>query len=235
MKGKLFLLPNLLDKSGCHTLFFPKSVDLAVQKLDGLIAESEKEARAFLKRFTFLGKTFRDVSICLFNEHVQEVDDLLQPMRQGQTWGLISDVGLPIIADPGYQLVRRAYDFAIEVEVFIGPTSVITALMYSGLPSQVFAFHGYFPRKCESELKLFEQRSKEEGLTQIFIEAPYRNQKMHELLLRTLDEKTQLCVARNLTFPTQGVETHLVGSWRRRTLPNIDKGPAVYLFNAKGN
>jgi len=230
LKGKLFLLPNLLNKEAHPDVFFPASVSRAAQKLDGLIAESEKEGRAFLKR---LGVPFRETPIHLLNKHHREYDKLLQPIRKGETWGLISDAGLPIIADPGYQLVARARDFNIAIQAFVGPSSIILSLMLSGLPSQNFAFHGYLPRHPEKRLQDLELRSREEEATQLFIEAPFRNDRLLQKLLETLEDSTRLCVAWDLTFPTQGVETHLVAEWKKRTLPSLHKKPAIFLLCAQ--
>jgi len=232
MKGELLLLPNLLNKEASHELYLPTSVDRAIDTLQGLICESEKEARAYLKRFKLSGgRTFRDIPLAVFNEHSEEVDPLLEPMKRGEKWGLISDAGLPVLADPGYQLVRRASDFGIRVKAFVGPSSLIQALLLSGLPGQRFSFHGYVPkRNPEEKLRQMEMRSKEEQMTQIMIEAPYRNEKLMETLLATLSEDTLLCVAWDLTLPTQGVETHTIRAWRKRSMPSIHKRPAIFLF-----
>lgn len=227
MPGQLLLLPNLLDKEADHRLFLPSNVDHAVQSLNGLIAENEKEGRAYLKRF---GVAVQGFPIKLLNEHTQDIEELLLPMKNGQRWGLISDAGLPVLADPGYLLVRRARQLGIAIEVFIGPSSLILALMLSGLPAQRFAFHGYFPYEPEKALKKMEERSKEEKATQIFIEAPYRNEKAINMLLSSLSDSTTLCIAWDLTMPTQGVETYAVKDWKKRLLPSIHKHPAVFLF-----
>lgn len=227
MPGQLYLLPNLLDKEADHRLFLPSSVDQAVQSLNGLIAENEKEGRAYLKRF---GIPVQGFPIKLLNEHSQEIEELLLPMKNGERWGLISDAGLPVLADPGYQLVRRARQLGIAIEAFIGPSSLILALMLSGLPAQRFAFHGYFPYEPGQTLKKWEERSKEEKATQIFMETPYRNEKALNALISTLSDSTLLCVAWDLTMPTQGVETYPIKDWKKRLLPNIHKHPAVFLF-----
>lgn len=228
MKGKLYLLPNLLNKEANHEVFLPSSVPRAVSKLDGLIAESEKEGRAYLKRFD---APFRQMPIHLLNKHHQEIDALLEPIRKGQTWGLISDAGLPVIADPGYQLVARAQDFNIAIQAFVGPSSIILALMLSGLPSQRFSFHGYLPHHPEKELAQLEERSRGENATQLFIEAPFRNDPLFKKLLGCLSEGTRLCIAWDLTLPSQGVETHTIAQWKKRTPPQLHKKPAVFLFH----
>lgn len=227
-KGQLLLLPNLLAKEAHHEVFLPKSVDKAVLSLDGLMAESEKEGRAYLKRF---GANFREMPIRPFNEHTQEVDELLAPLQEGEKWGLISDAGLPVIADPGSQLVHRARDFGIIVRAFVGPCSFILALMLSGLPAQRFAFHGYPPRKeTESWIREMEERSRSEVATQLLMVPPYKNQPMLEMLLETLAPETELALAWDLTMPTQGVELYTCGEWKKRNLPNLHKKPAIFLF-----
>lgn len=230
MTKQLLLLPNLLGADLHHELFLPASVDKAVLSLDGLIAENEKEGRAYLKRF---GAPFREMPIALFNKHHQEVDELLKPIREGGTWGLISDAGLPVIADPGYKLVRRARDFGIKVKAFVGPSAPILALMLSGLPAQHFAFYGYLPKKeSEARIQELEQRAKREGATQVVIEAPHRNEQFLEKLLNVLEDETLLSVCWDLTMPTQGVEMHSVGEWKGRSKPKLHKKPAIFLFAA---
>ena len=226
-KGQLLLLPNLLNKELNHELFLPKSVDRAVETIQGLIAEDEKEGRAYLKRFNI---PVQQMPIQVLNEHTKEIDPLLEPMQKGEKWGLISDAGLPILADPGYRIVRRARDLGIIVKVFVGPSSLVHALMLSGLPAQNFAFHGYLPRDFIPVLKLLEERSKNEQATQVFMEVPYRNQKMLEAILATLNDETLFCIAWDLTMQTQGVEMHSIKEWKKRSLPNIDKKPAIFLF-----
>lgn len=233
----LLLLPNLLDPEGTHHRFLPASVDQAVARLDGIIAESEKQARAFLRRFAFPApKTFREVPIRLLNEHTKEaeVEALLEPLLRGECWGVVSDAGLPCLADPGALLVSRARRRGIAIEAFVGPSSLVLALQLSGLPAQAFAFHGYLQKEEAAlikQLQMLEKRSAQERATQLFIEAPYRNQKMLGRLLGTLREETLLCVAWDLTMPTQGVISQSVQLWKKQPqLPSIDKRPAVFLL-----
>jgi 16S rRNA (cytidine1402-2'-O)-methyltransferase len=229
VKGKLLLLPNLLDKESLPDLFFPPSVQRAVLRLDGLVAENQKEGRAFLKR---MKADYRNTPIELLNKHQHDLSALLEPIRKGETWGLISDAGLPVLADPGYQLVARAREFNVTIQPFVGPSSIVIALMVSGLPSQRFAFNGYLPRSPKDQIKKLEKRSRKEWATQVFIEAPFRNGKLLDSLLETLDPSTKLCVAWDLTMPTQGVETHTVSIWKKRCRPTLHNKPAVFLFSA---
>ncbi len=234
----LLLLPNLLAEELPHELFLPKSVDAAVSTIDGLIAENEKSARAFLRRFSYAdGKHFSSIPLKVLNEHTknEELDDLLQPLLKKETWGLISDCGLPCLADPGAQLVLRAKERGVEVKAFVGPSSITLALMLSGLSAQSFAFHGYLPREEDllvRKIRALEKRSQQENETELFIEAPYRNQKLLSKLVETLSEKTYLSVAWDLTLPTEKVITQRIPSWRRNPLPDIAKKPAIFLFKS---
>jgi 16S rRNA (cytidine1402-2'-O)-methyltransferase len=225
----LLLLPNLLSEEASHTLFLPVSVESAVRSLDGLIAESPKGGRYFLRRFC--PETFREIPIELLNEHTpdSQIDALLKPLREGKTWGLVSDCGLPCLADPGAKLVARARQLGIPIQVFAGPSAILFALMLSGLSAQSFAFHGYLEKDQEPLVRQLVNLQKQKS-TQIFIEAPYRNQKMLEQLVKTLSDETQLCVAWDLTLPTQGIVCQPVRVWKKSPLPDINKKPAVFLF-----
>jgi len=230
----LLLLPNLLTETRHHDLFLPPSVDRAVVTLDGLIAESEAGGRRFLSHFP-LEKKVHEIPIALLNEHTpdEDYDFLLEPIKQGERWGLISDAGLPCIADPGSKLVARARKLGIAVQAFVGPCSFVLALMLSGLPGQRFAFHGYLnkePKEREREIRLLQKRAQEDHATQIFMEAPYRNQHLLKSLLDTLPDETDLCVAWDLTLPTQGVVTQKIATWKKIPLPNLEKKPAVFLI-----
>ncbi len=232
-KKALLLLPNLLGEQRHHELFLPASIGRAVKTLDGLIAESEQGGRRFLGLFD-IDKPRHLVPIALLNEHTADtdIDFLLQPLVAGERWGLVSDAGLPCVADPGSKLVRRARQLGIPVQAFVGPSSLMMALMLSGLPGQRFTFRGYLPKESkerQAELRKLEQASAAARATQIFMEAPYRNSATLTDTIATLKENTWLCVVWDLTLPTQGVVSLPVGQWRGMTLPNLDKKPAVYL------
>lgn len=236
LKPALLLLPNVLGDVKHHSLYLPASVDKAVATLDGLIAESPAAGRRFLTRFE-TKKPANEIPVALFNEHTPDadIDFLLEPIRKGERWGLISDGGLPCIADPGAKLVSRANQSGIVVQAFSGPSSLLLALMLSGLPGQRFNFAGYLdkePARRNGEIKAMQRESREGGVTQVFIEAPYRNKHLLESLVETLDSSTKLCVAWDLTLPTQGVLSQKVELWKKSPLPNLDKKAAVFLFNA---
>jgi 16S rRNA (cytidine1402-2'-O)-methyltransferase len=235
-KPALLLLPNLLSEQPHHEVFLPASVDRAVETLDGLIAESETAGRRFLGRFT-TKKPAPEIPIALFNEHTPEdhIDFILEPIRKGERWGLVSDCGLPCIADPGAKVVQRARNSGITVQAFVGPSSILLSLMLSGLPGQKFTFLGYLDKEPEGrkkEVLKLEKISKSEKTTQIFIETPYRNQHTLQTLLDTCNENTFLCVAWDLTLPTQGIVSQQIKLWKKSPLPKLEKKAAIFLLNA---
>lgn len=226
----LYLLPNLLSKNSSPMEQLPVSVNRAVAEIDGLIVEHPKEAHRFLQYF---GR--RDLPFALLNEHTleKEIEGLLEPLRKKETWGLISDAGLPCLADPGSLLVARAHQIGIPVKAFIGPSSLLLALMLSGLQAQRFSFHGYLPREEEKRrqaLKELEMRARREDMTQLFIETPYRNRAMLASALSVLELKTRFVVVVDLTAPTEAVYSFSIADWKKNPLPDIHKRPAVFLL-----
>lgn len=232
-QGKLLLLPNLLDESLSPEMFLPSSVGIAVNSIQGIIAESEKAARRYLRKFVS-HEHMAKLPIRLLNEHTpkEELEDLLLPLRKGEVWGLISDAGLPCIADPGSDLVFLAHSNGIDVETFVGPCSLIMALQLSGFSGQSFTFHGYLPRDSnELEIKLKELEKKTPHTTQIWIEAPYRSAKMLDFLKSILNPTTKLCVAVNLTLPSQKIVSMAIAKWKNFAM-DLQKDPAVFLISS---
>lgn len=225
----LYLLPNLLDETLDHDPFLPISVGEVVASLDGIIAESEKGARRFMKRFT---DKFREIPIRLLNEHTDGIDTLIGPLQKGEKWGLISDAGLPVLADPGARLIRRLHTLNVPIETLPGPSSIVYALQLSGLSAQNFTFHGY-PPKEEKTLKE-KLRTLPKDHTHLFIEAPYRTDKFLKNLVNGLQEETDLSVAWNLTLPSQGVKTQKIAQWKK-LLPALGKVPAVFVIRGKNS
>lgn len=230
MKPALLLLPNLLGNHKHHELFLPPSVDKAVASIHGLIAESVKEGRRYLSRFQ-LEKPPHEIPLALCNRHTRsdEIDFLLEPLKKGERWGIVSDCGLPCLADPGARLVKRARELGIAVKAFVGPSSIVLALMLSGLSGQNFSFHGYLDKNDKQMRKQIQQLERMPA-THIVMERPYQNQKTLEALIETLDESTQLCIAWELTNPDQGILTQSVKLWRKSPLPNLEKRNALFLF-----
>lgn len=214
----LILLPNLIAEN-TETAAFPPYLFEKMKTLTRLIAESEKEGRRYLKRFSLT------LPILLLNEHTTDLSPLTAPLKEGATVGLISDAGLPCLADPGYQLVAWARQNNLPVEALVGPSSIVLAIMLSGLPSQSFAFHGYLPYKLDHSFK------PERGTLHLYIEAPYRNRKTFEKLIGILHKDTRLGVAVDLMSPTQLVDVRRVSEWK--AAPDIDKRPAIFLIYVK--
>jgi 16S rRNA (cytidine1402-2'-O)-methyltransferase len=233
MPGKLIILPNVLEESLGTDPFLPAGVGVAVQEIVGLIAESEKSGRRFLRRFLSHEEMNRR-TLQMLNEHTEPkaLADLLAPLERGETWGLISDAGLACIADPGSDLVALANQKGVRVETFAGPSSLMMALQLSGFCGQRFTFHGYLPKELpdlEKKIKEMEARSKNE--TQIWIEAPYRSQKMLEFLKAHLSANTRLCVAASLTTADQKVLSQPISAWKDSSF-SLGKEPAVFLLDS---
>lgn len=230
----LILLPNLLDESSDPDLYLPKNLKNILLSLDGLFAESEKSARHFLLKF-LSKEEFNKIKIKLLNEHTKEeeiktfIKDILN-----QRWGLISDAGLPCIADPGSMLVKFAHQNNIEVQALSGPSSIFLSLMLSGLYAQKFSFLGYLPREephLIKEIKFLENESFKQKSTQIFIEAPYRADKLFEILKKHLRDTTLLSISINLTSKDQRVVTKTIKEMKKINLV-IGKNPAIFLFQS---
>lgn len=225
----LYLLPNLLDDELDHTPFLPPSVGEIVPHLDGFIVESEKLGRKFLKRFV---DQIQDIPVRVLNEHTtpDEVDLLAAPLQKGEKWGLLSDAGLPVLADPGARLIRRLHGLKIPVHTFPGPSSIIYALQLSGLSAQSFTFHGYLPRKPHDLENFFKYLRSNH--THLCIEAPYRTDKLLKTLLAKLPHDAHLSVSWDLTLPSEGILTQKVSAWKKK-VPTLGKVPAVFVFRCE--
>ena len=232
----LYLFPNVLFEEQDHHDFFPTSVEKAVYSIRGLIAEDEKNARKFLKRFTFSdGRTFRDIPIKVLSEHTaaKEIPELIQMIKSEGDFGLITDCGLPCLADPGALLVAKAAEQNIKVKTFAGPSSIVMALQLSGFYAQQFTFLGYLPRdetQLVQKLKEIEKQASL-GIVQLFIEAPYRNQKLLEMMIKTLAPHIKLCVACDLTHENEEVVTLSVAKWKGKDTIVYNKRQVVFLIS----
>jgi 16S rRNA (cytidine1402-2'-O)-methyltransferase len=238
--GTLYLLPVPLlaaetPEEAAHLLAtLPSSVILRTRALRHFVVEAAKSARAFLK-LVEMPSPLRELDIKELNEHTPkaEVEALLAPLLAGQDLGLLSEAGCPAIADPGAALVALAHTRGIKVVPLVGPSSLLLALMASGLDGQRFAFHGYLPAKAEaraSSIRELERESAKKQQTQIFIETPYRNQALFADLLRVANPATRLCVAVDLTASAEFIETHSILAWRKRAIPPLERRPAVFLL-----
>ena len=218
----LHLLPNLLDAGASPELNFVQGLDKIVNNLDGFLVEHPKEARKFLKHFDFA--TLREKPMEILDKRTDNFDELIDPLKKGESWGVLSDAGLPCLADPGSKLVAYARENGIAVKAYPGPCSMILALMLSGLDSQRFAFQGYLPRQIDQTIR-------KNTITQVFIETPYKNQRSFETLLEVLHDPDLLSIACDLTLPSQEVITLPVREWKKKVGRfDFHKRPAIFLI-----
>lgn len=230
-KGKLYLIPTRLgDNAPLEVL--PISIKRIIENVDYYIVENEKTARRFIKKISS-GKSQASLKINILNKFTKETElpDYLNPCLEGNNVGLLSEAGCPAIADPGAEIVKIAHQKEIQVVPLVGPSSILLALMSSGMNGQSFAFNGYLPiEKSErkSALKQLEQLSFEKKQTQIFIETPYRNNKMLQDICASLNEHTRVCVACDITLPTEYIKTQTVKGWKR-TAVDLHKRPAIFI------
>lgn len=230
----LHLLPNLLGPTDDPSLFLPSSVFNALKEIQGLFAESERNAYRFLALF---GEEAKKLPVKLVNEHTrkEEIEGLLKPLLNGESWGLISDAGLPSIGDPGDCLVASAHRHHLKVKAYVGPSSITLALLLSGLPANRFFFHHYLPIEREERKKSLlhlETLSRKEKATQIFIETPYRNDEMIKECVNNLDPHTLFAVVSNITLPTEKVTVANIKTWKTLEL-SLKKIPAVFLLYSR--
>lgn len=214
----------------------PQEVIQLAQGLETFVVENEKTARRFLG-LVKTAKPVRELTLLTLNEHTTDTDlpALLAPLLAGQDVGLMSEAGCPGIADPGARLAALAHRKNIRVAPLVGPSSILLALMGSGLNGQRFAFLGYLPSDKQARIqriKDIERQSRQQQETQIFIETPYRNQHLLEDMLAHCAAETRLCIARNISLPTELIVSKPIKDWKKSELPELHKQPTVFLLLA---
>lgn len=230
--GKLYLIPCPLgDTPPLEVL--PLSVRKAVEEIDYYIVEHEKDARRFIKNLV-PKKSQPNLDIQTINKFTDpsEIPSMLHPCFKGNHIGIISDAGCPGIADPGAAVVEEAHRNGIKVVPLVGPSSLLLALMASGMNGQNFAFNGYLPidrQDRKKELKRLERLSEERGQAQLFIETPYRNNQMLDSMLGALKSETKICVACDITLPTEYIRTQSVDQWKK-TKVDLNKRPTLFIL-----
>lgn len=230
--GKLYLIPTTLgDTPPLEVL--PLSVKKIIEQTDEFIVENEKSARAFIKRIT-PKKPQPKLILHILNKHTDPADlpAYLNACERGKPVGILSEAGVPGIADPGAEIVAMAHKRGIRVVPLVGPSSILMAMMGSGLNGQNFAFNGYLPidnQERRKEIKRLERLSQELQQAQSFIETPYRNTAMLEELTKTLHDQTQLCVACDISLPSEYIITQPIVEWRQN-LPDLHKRPAIFII-----
>ncbi len=240
MTGILYLVPNTLGTGNADSLaaVLPQGVCAQAAQLTYYIGENAKATRAFLKRIG-TEHAIQNIEIRELNVHTPaaQIHALLAPIIAGTDGGLVSDAGCPAVADPGALLVRYAHQCGVRVVPLVGPSSILLALMASGLNGQSFTFHGYLPVNANERvraLQTLEKHSCETQQTQIFIETPYRNQALLDALLTHCAASTQLCVAVDLTLPGECIVSRAVSQWKTELI-DVCKRPAIFLMLAAEN
>lgn len=235
MPGALWLLPVALGDTPWE-IYLPPATREAACHLTHFVAENAKTARAELKR---IGHPIplRELMIEQLPEKpsANDIEQLMLPLTQEHDVGLMSEAGCPAVADPGALLVRRAHELGITVKPLVGPSSLVLALMASGLDGQRFAFHGYLPARepeRSAHIIALEKESAGKRQTQIFIEAPYRNTALFEALLTAAQPQTRLCLATDLTLADESISTRRIREWKNIPAPQLDKRPTVFLLLA---
>lgn len=235
-KGALYLVPVSLGESPlANTL--PSGATAQVHTISHFVVENPKAARAEIKRLQH-PMPIQDLSIDPLPKHPGSaaLRQLLRPALDGHDIGLMSDAGVPAVADPGALLVREAHQLGLRVVPLVGPSSLLLGLMASGLDGQRFAFHGYLPVK-EGEranaIRALEKESRQKHQTQLFIETPYRNEQMFKSILQAASPETRLCVARGVTTAEEWIQTRSIAEWKRAAPPLLDRVPTVFLLLAE--
>jgi 16S rRNA (cytidine1402-2'-O)-methyltransferase len=232
-KGTVYLIPSLLDENGINAI--PSYIIAAVKNCQVFFVENERTARRYLKQL------WKEIVIDDYEWHTihkaeQEVQNVFKErLKQGKTVGIISEAGCPGVADPGQLLISVAQEMNAEVKPLVGPSSILLALMASGMNGQQFQFIGYLPIDNHERIKVIkelETESQKKRTTQIFIETPYRNNQLTEALLKNCKSSSRLCIACDLTGTTEWIKTKTIADWKKESV-DIHKRPAIFLLLAE--
>ena len=230
--GNLYLIPTTLGESGT-SLVIPSDVSAIVKEIRHFIVENIRTARRYLRKID-PQLNIDELQFFELNQHTDSriTEEYLQPILDGFDMGIISEAGCPGIADPGAEVVRHAHLKQIRVIPLVGPSSILLSLMASGMNGQNFAFIGYIPVKPAERIKAIKEIEKRSGIekqTQIFIEAPYRNTQLISDLISTLNDQTRLCIACDITLPSEYIKTQTVAQWKKGVV-DVNKRPAIFLI-----
>jgi 16S rRNA (cytidine1402-2'-O)-methyltransferase len=233
-KGRLYLIPAPLSDSDLND-YIPARVRDIVNSLKYFVVEDLRTARRYISKLK-IDTPIDELNFSLFNEHtdIKSISSLLNPVFQGYDLGLLSDAGMPCIADPGEELVRIAHSNGVTVIPLVGPSSIFLALAASGLSGEKFSFEGYLPAKTPDLIKIvrkLEQQSRQENQSKIFIETPYRSAKIFETILNICSPDTFVCVACNITSSDEFIQTRQVKEWKKN-IPELNKKPCIFILQA---
>ncbi|MDD4150587.1 MAG: SAM-dependent methyltransferase [Bacteroidales bacterium] len=229
---KLYLIPNVIGDIE-PKLVVPENLPMLIESLQHYIVEDIRNARRYLRKLS-KNIIIDDLHFYELNKHIDDaqISTYLDVCKNGNNVGLISEAGLPCIADPGSVIVRMAHQKGIKVVPITGPSSIFLALMASGLNGQNFAFNGYLPVDSNSKnrkLRELEYKSQKEGQTQIFMDTPYRNNKMLDDIISSLNPNNYLCIAVNITCEDEMIETRKISDWAK-TKPDLHKKPCIFII-----
>ena len=232
-QGKLILIPNLIGENNFQDSITKKIVQ-TIKKTNFYIVENIRSARRYIKKIV-PEKSIEEITFFAYGKHntfnIQE--DFLQNILSGNDIGLISEAGVPAVADPGSKIVEYAHQYNIKVIPLVGASSILLALMSSGMNGQNFAFNGYLPIDKKDQIKkikYLENISKKTYQTQIFMETPYRNNKLFKTLISVCNNNTKLCIATNITQDNESIITKDIREWKTMKI-NIDKQPSIFLIS----
>lgn len=235
MKGTIYMIPcPISDERGVWDVLPKTNLDI-MNSLDYFIVENIRSARRFLSR-AGVERKIDELEFVELNEHTTssaDVERMLRPVLEGRSAGVISEAGVPGVADPGADIVALAHRYDVRVVPLVGPSSILMSVMASGLNGQSFAFVGYLPIKDgerQRRLKDLEHRARTEHQAQLFIEAPYRNVKLFDTLLKSLSPQMRLTVAADITSPQEFICTRTVAEWRKSQMPDIAKRPTIFIL-----
>lgn len=233
MTGKLYLIPTTLGVTEPLEVM-PLSVKKVIKDIDFFIVENEKTARRFIKKIT-PKKMQSSLHLMPLDKYAEELETrfYLDICNNGTNVGLLSEAGVPAVADPGASIVKLAHEKGIQVVPLVGPSSILMAMMSSGMNGQNFAFNGYLPidkGERKKAIKELEKLSVDKNQSQIFIETPYRNQKMFADLKAVLSPSTRLCIAADITLSSEYIKTFAVQDWKQQS-PDLYKKPAIFIIH----
>jgi 16S rRNA (cytidine1402-2'-O)-methyltransferase len=231
--GKLYLIPTTLGDSDPMDVL-PQTIKRSIDFIDYYIVENEKTARKSIKSVS-PEKKQSELKLFVLNKHTETKEhlDFIKPLLEGKNVGLMSEAGCPGVADPGAVIVKLAHEKGIQVVPLVGPSSILLAMMASGMNGQSFTFNGYLPiEKGEKKtaLKNLEKLSQDKNQSQIFIETPYRNNKMLEDILQALNPATYLCIATDITLPTEYIKTMRASDWKK-TKVELHNRPTIFIIH----
>ncbi|MFN6374232.1 MAG: SAM-dependent methyltransferase [Chitinophagia bacterium] len=232
MPSTLYLIPIPITEDGLHAL--PANIAETINRCEVFFVEDLRTARRTFRKidrqFNIDAKEWHETGI----EEEKTADAFKKAINEGKQIGIVSESGCPGIADPGQKLVAIAHEMGIVIKPLTGPSSLLLALMGSGMNGQQFAFNGYLPidsKDREKKIRELERKVMQEGSTQLFIETPYRNQVLYEALIKTLSPQTRLCIAYHLSAENEWIKTMSVGAWKKESL-SLPKDPAVFLIGS---